>query len=335
MPPQHEATAGAELNRQPIGAGPYMLEEWNPDGNMVLVRNPHYWDRKAQHFDKIVVKFIPDINSRYAAVQNGDVDLTYVTHEQVRDARKNPKLQVIRQAATGSFTVQFNLKAPPLDDVRVRQALAHAVDRNADRDVVFAGEVEMANSFWSPPSPFACAVDYPSYDPGKARALLKDYGKPVKFTLRTPTSPIAVLAAELYQSYWKKVGIEAEILPVQNGPAYIGPVFAGNYEAALWDVPDLVDPDVQVYAPYHSKSGANITHADNAVFDAALERGRNSLDLEVRQQAYCDFSREFAKYLPVLLRDQHIYYAVANARLRGITHLRFGRFWPAAAWWEP
>ena len=334
MPPSHVAAAGAELNRKPIGAGPYMLTEWNPDGDMTLVRNPHYWDRKAQHFDKIVVKFIPDENSRYAAVQNGDIDMAFVPFEQVRDARKNPRLQVITQKATGSFTVMFNLKVPPLDDVRVRQALAYAVDRSADRKVVFADEVEMAKGFWPKDSPFGCEVDYPEYNPDKAKALLKDYGKPVKFTLRTPTSPIGVLGGQIYQSYWKKVGVEVELAPVQLGPAYIGPVFAGSYEATLWDVPDYVDPDVQVFAPFYSKSGANLSHADSPALDDALTRGRQSIDPAVRRQAYCDFAREFARYLPALLRDQHMYALVANAKLGGITHLRYGRFWPASAWWE-
>ena len=335
MPPQHEQTAGVELNRRPIGGGPYMLEDWNSDGNMVLVRNPYFWDRKAQHFDKIVLKFIPDINSRWAAVQNGDIDLAIpVGFEHVQEARKNPRLQVITQPATGSFTVNFNLKSPALQDVRVRQALAYAIDRSADRKVAFADEVEMADSFWPKDSPFGCAVDYPRYDPAKAKALLAEYGRPVKFSLRTPTSPLAVLGAELYQSYWRKVGVEVELVQVQLGPAYIGPVFAGNYEAALWDVPDLVDPDVQVYAPFHSGSGANVTRADNPVLDAALEKGRGSVDPEVRRQAYCDFAREFARYLPALLRDQHLYAAVANPKLRGVTQLRFGRIWPATWWWE-
>jgi len=336
MPAKYEASAEQDMNRKPIGAGPYMLSEWNQDGGMVLVRNPHYWNPDAQHFDKIVVKFIPDENSRYAALKNGDIDFVpFGSLQQVQDARKNPALQVIKQQGTGAFTVQFNTTMPPLDDVRVRQALAYATDRAAERKVIYSDEADMATSLWGKGSPWHCddAV-YPDYDPAKAQSLLKDYGKSVKLTLQVPAYPIGVLAGELYQSLWKKVGVETEIVQVQIGPSYIGPVFAGKYQAVLWDSPDLPDPDYQVYAVLHSGSGANVGRVNDPILDAALDRGRVSIDPAARKSAYCDVAKEMNKLVPFLLRDQHDYYAMANAKLRGVTHLRFGRFWPAEAWWE-
>jgi peptide/nickel transport system substrate-binding protein len=335
MPAKYEATAEQDMNRKPIGAGPYMLSEWNQDGGMVLQRNPHYWNPDVQHLDKIVVKFIPDENSRYAALKNGDIDFAFGSMQQVQDARKNPALQVIKQQGTGAFTVQFNTTSPPLDDVRVRQALAYAIDRAAERKVIFSDEAEMAKSLWPPGSPWHCdEAVYPEYDPAKAQSLLKEYGKPVKLTLQVPAFPIGALIGELYQSYWKKVGVETEISQVQIGPSYLGSVFAGKYQAVLWDSPDLPDPDVQVYAVLHSGSGANVGRVNDPVLDAALERGRVSMDSAVRKAAYCAVAREIDTFVPYLLRSQHDYYGMANAKLRGITHLRFGRFWPAEAWWE-
>ena len=233
MPAKYEASAEQDMNRKPIGAGPYMLTEWNQDGGMVLVRNPHYWNPDAQHLDKIVVKFIPDENSRYAALKNGDIDITLgsvsLTMQQVQDARKNPALQVIKEQGTGALNVQFNTSVPPLDDVRVRQALAYAIDRAAERKVIYSDEADMATSLWGKGSPWHCDdVVYPDYDPAKAQSLLKEYGRPVKLTLQVPAFPLGVLVGELYQSYWKKVGVETEIAQVQIGPAYFGPVFARN-----------------------------------------------------------------------------------------------------------
>jgi peptide/nickel transport system substrate-binding protein len=334
MPAKYEVSAEQDMNRKPIGAGPYMLQEWNQDGGMVLVRNSHYWNPDAQHLDKIVVKFVPDENSRYAALKNGDIDIAFGPMQQVQDARKNPRLQIIKQQATGAFTLQFNTASAPLDDVRVRLALAYAADRTAYKKVILSDEGEMAKSLWGAGSPWHCDVEYPEYDPAKAQSLLKDYGKPVKVTLQVPAYPLGVLIGELYQSFWKKVGVETEIVQVQVGPAYVGPVFAGKYQAVLWDSPDLPDPDNQVYAVLHSGSGANVTRTSDAILDAALDRGRTSMAPEERKSAYCDVSRELNKFVPFLLRDQHVYYAMANAKLRGVTHLRFGRFWPAEAWWE-
>jgi peptide/nickel transport system substrate-binding protein len=335
MPPRHEATAGADLNRTPIGAGPYMLENWNQDGDMVLIRNPNYWDPAAQHLDKIVIKFIPDENSRYAAVKSGDLDLTPVTFEQVIDARKIATLQVIAEKGSGAATLQFNTTVAPVDDKRVRHALAYAVDREVLNKVIYAGEGEMAKSFWPPGSSWECpGIAYPEYDPAKAKVLLAEYGKPVTIRLQTTPAPIAVLTAELYQSFWQKVGVKTEIRQVQSGPAYFGPVVSGTYMAALWNLPDLPDPDRQVYATYHSGSGANFTRTNDPLIDAALERGRRTTDVAARKQSYCDFARELNEYLPALLQAHNVYYAVANRRLRGLHHLTFGRFWPAEIWLE-
>ena len=335
MPPQHEATAGAELNRKPIGAGPYMLEDWNQDGDVVLVRNPNYWDPPAQHFDKIVIKFIPDDNSRYAAVKAGDVDITFATFEQAQDARKNQDLQVIADKGTGSSTLQFNTAVPPVDDRRVRQALAHAVDRAVLNKVIFAGEGELAKSFWGPGSAWDCGeAGYPEYDPAKSRALLAEFGKPVTIKLQTTPAPIFVLLAQLYQSFWKKVGVETEIVQVQNGPAYVGPIISGKYMTSLWVVPDLPDPDRQVYAAFRSGSEANFTRTSDPVLDDAIDRGHVTVDPTSRKQAYCDFAWEFNSHVPALLTVYNVYFAIANPKLRGIHHLSFGRTWPAEGWWE-
>ena len=110
-------------------------------------------------------------------------------------------------------------------------------------------------------------------------------------------------------------------------------MFAGNYQATL-ESPDLPDPDPQVYPVLHSGSGANIGRVNDPVLDEALDRGRVSIDSAERKTAYCNVAKEINKFVPYLLRSQHDYYAMANAKLRGITHLRFARFWPAEAWWE-
>jgi peptide/nickel transport system substrate-binding protein len=223
---------------------------------------------------------------------------------------------------------------PPFDDVRVRQALAYAIDRNAYKKAILSDEGTMAKSFWGANSPWHCDVEYPEYDPAKAQSLLKDYGKPVKFKLQLPPWRITVLVGELYQSYWKKVGIEAEIVQVPVGPSYTGPVFAGNYQAVGWDVPDLPDPDRQVFPVFHSGSGANLTHTNDRILDDALDRGRFTMDTQARKTAYCDFAREYNKYLPMLLAEQHVWYAIANAKLHVSANLGFGRYWPAENWWE-
>ena len=199
-----------------------------------------------------------------------------------------------------AYTVNINTSSPPLDDVRVRQALAYALDRNVELKVAFNGVGKLAASFWGPGSEWNCPdVGYPEYDPEKAKTLLKDYGKPVKVVLQSQPTPSMTTPAQLYQSFWQKVGIETEIKNIQGGPSYINPVLRGDYQIVLWEVADVPDPDFQVYQAFFSKSGGNLTKINDPKLDEAIETGRRSLDIDVRKQAYCDVSKEMAKQMPI------------------------------------
>jgi len=334
MPKEHQDGAGADLSRRPIGAGHYVMTEWKQDDSITFEKNPYYWNPKAQHLDRIVIRFLPDTTARFTAVKTGDIDIFYEPlGKQVIEARDDKTLKVMQYTGTGAHTVNLNTSVPPLDDIRVRQALAHALDRNVELKVAFAGVGEIANSFWGPGSEWNCPdVGYPDYNPDKARALLKDYGKPVKVVLQTQTTPTMAIPAQLYQSFWQKVGIETEIRSIQGGPSYIQPVLRGDYQIAMWEVVDVPDPDFQVYQAFFSKSGGNLTRINDPILDEAIQTGRRNLDLNIRKQAYCDFSKEMAKQMPILLRLQSNYLAITNPRVNGIPPMRRGLVRLNEAW---
>ena len=130
MPAEHEDSSGPDLNRRPIGAGPYMMTEWKQDDSITFEKNPNYWNPKAQHLDKIVIRFLPDPTARFTAVKTGDIDIFYEPlGKQVIEARNDNTLKVVEYTGTGAYTLNINTSSPPLDDVRVRQALAYALDR--------------------------------------------------------------------------------------------------------------------------------------------------------------------------------------------------------------
>ena len=166
----------------------------------------------------------------------------------------------------------------------------------------------------------------------KAKALLADYGKPVKLTLTTSITAIGQLAAQVYQSFWKKAGIEVDFRQVQVGPQYIGEVVRGDYDLAFWRIPDLADPDFQVYAPFHSSSGANFTKTDNKKIDEALETGRRSLEFATRKQAYCDFTKEMTSHMSFLFGGHNTYFVLAAKAVRNLPPLRQGYFRAAEVW---
>jgi len=335
MPAEHQNSAGPDLNRRPIGAGPYVMTEWKQDDSITFEKNPNYWNPKAQHLDKIVIRFVPDPTARFTAVKTGDIDIFYEPlGKQVNEARNDKTLKVVEYTGTGASTLNINTSSPPLDDVRVRQALAHAVDRNVELKVVYDGAGKLATSFWGPGSVWNCPdVVYPEYNPDKAKALLKEYGKPVKVVLQA--QPTQSVPAQLYQSFWQKVGIETEIRSIQGGPSYINPVLRGDYQIAFWEVVDVPDPDFQVYQAFFSKSGGNITKINDPKLDEAIEAGRRSLDIGVRGKAYCDFSKEMARQMPIMLRTQSNYSAITQARVHDIPPLRRGLVRLNAVWLDP
>ena len=335
MPTEHQNSAGPDLNRRPIGAGPYVMTDWKQDDSITFEKNPNYWNPKAQHLDKIVIRFLPDPTARFTAVKTGDIDIFYEPlGKQVNEARNDKTLKVVEYTGTGASTLNINTSSPPLDDIRVRLALAHALDRNVEIKVAYDGVGKLATSFWGPGSVWNCPdVGYPEYNPEKAKALLKDYGKPVKVVLQA--QPTQAVPAQLYQSFWQKVGIETEIKSIQGGPSYINPVLRGDYQIAFWEVVDVPDPDFQVYQAFFSKSGGNITKINDPKLDEAIEVGRRSLDIGVRKKAYCDVSKEMAKQMPILLRTQSNYSAITQARVHDIPPLRRGLVRLNGVWVDP
>jgi ABC-type transport system substrate-binding protein len=337
MPVEHEDSAGPDLNRRPIGAGPYRMTEWKQDDSISLEKNPNYYNPKAQHLEKIVIRFLPDPTARFTALKTGDIDIFYEPlGKQLIEARNDNTLKIVETTGTGASTLNINTSSPPLDDIRVRRALAHALDRNVELKVAFNGIGQLATSFWGPGSEWNCPnVGYPEYDPEKAKTLLKEYGKPVKVVLQSRPTPTLTVPAQLYQSFWQKVGIETEIRNIEGGPAYINPVLRGDYQIAFWEVADVPDPDFQVYQAFFSKSGGNITRINDPRLDEAIETGRRSLDLNVRKAAYCDVAKQMAKQMPILLRTQSIYSAITLARVHNIPPLRRGVLRLNEVWVDP
>jgi hypothetical protein len=119
-------------------------------------------------------------------------------------------------------------------------------------------------------------------------ALLRSWPSGSGLEVQTFECARCTIPAQLYQSFWQKVGIETEIRNIEGGPSYINPVLRGDYQIAFWEVADVPDPDFQVYQAFFSKSGGNITKINDPKLDEAIETGRRSLDINVRKQAYCD-----------------------------------------------
>jgi peptide/nickel transport system substrate-binding protein len=182
--------------------------------------------------------------------------------------------------------------------VRVRRALAYAIDRDKQNTLTSGGIGTPASG------PFAKGVmgylpdtGYPEYDPAEARALLDDYetetGIEVKFTITSPADENSLESAQVVKSAWDAVGIDTTIQPVGDQSQYISYAVGGQYDVILWRNHPGGDPDGQ-YVWWHSGSPVNFGRINDPVIDRDLEAGRVERDRAKREQTYEDLNREFA-----------------------------------------
>src|SRR3981189_2839105 len=125
-------TRGDDYNRNPVGTGPYILKSWTAGARMVLERNPDYWNKGHPYLDRIVLKPLPDAQSRFASLQSGEADIIWddeSSADNIQRAQKDSRMTVHTYVGSGAQVYAFNAKVAPFDDVRVRQALGMAIAR--------------------------------------------------------------------------------------------------------------------------------------------------------------------------------------------------------------
>jgi peptide/nickel transport system substrate-binding protein len=208
-------TKGDDYNRNPVGTGPYILKSWAAGDRLVLEKNPDYWNKGHPYLDRIVLKPLPDAQSRFASLQSGEADIVWDDEydpDNIQKAKKDPKMTVHTYVGSGAQVYAFNTKVAPFDDVRVRQALVMAIDRKKMSQAITNGLSIPATNPYGEGSWVKCKDDgaLPN-DIEKARALIKDYGKPVDFKMIVSATPRGRNIGQVLQQFWKQAGANMEI----------------------------------------------------------------------------------------------------------------------------
>jgi ABC-type transport system substrate-binding protein len=277
-----------------------MVKEWKDGVGVTMVRNPNYWNPKAQHVDEIFYMVISNEPARFKALQAGTVDVMYITRGYFGEIKKDANLKVITgPRGNAGFLVSFNNSKPPFNDLRVRKALAHAIDRRA-LTRVGGSEREPSNDWYGKGHPWECKnVKWPEYNPAKAKALLKDYGKPIKAVLNHFPVTHVGRSAEAVAVMWRKVGVQATAKKGGRGPAYLRPLLTGKFDLFTF-VGGLTPDPALVAAYYHSKHPSNkMFKIKDPKVDAALIKLGNARGKAARHAASCEYQQ--------LLVDQQRY----------------------------
>jgi peptide/nickel transport system substrate-binding protein len=328
---------GDDYNRNPVGTGPYVLKSWTAGDRMILEKNPNYWDKDKVYFDRITLKPLPDAQSRFASLQSGEADIIWddeTDADSIQRAEKDPKLKVHTYAGSGAAVAAFNTKVAPLDDIRVRQALVMALDRKKMSQALTNGLARPASNPYGDGSWVKCKDDgaLPE-DLEKAKALIKDYGKPVEFKMLVTATPRGRAGGQVLQQLWKRAGANMEIEQVDQ--ATIPPrAFMRQFQVTPWRIVDSADPDTQMYANFKSGSPVALANYSNPELDKLLEHARTTADTTQRIEDYCAISRLINKEAIWYWTFQNTYYAISSAKLKGLPKMYSGVIDVSRAWKE-
>ena len=299
-----------ELSRNPIGSGPFCFVSAEQDRYVEVRRNDNYWGEKAK-LARVRFLVVPDTTTRALELRKGSADLGLeLAPDMVLTLRREPHLQVLTGPGTRVQYMAFNLRDPILKDVRVRQAIAYALDTGPLIHYIWRDFARPADSVL-PPQSWAYDGDVRHYphDPDKARQLLAQAGYPetngIRFHLqmKTSTEETSRTIAAVFQQQFREIGIALDIRSFESA-TFFSDVTHGEFQTySLRWVGGNQDPEIFEYAFDSAKiipNGANRQYYSNPRVDALIAKGRAELDQNARKQDYAQIQEILAQDLPYI-----------------------------------
>ena len=238
------------IKSMPIGTGAFKFSGWVQGDKIELVRNPEYWGTPPA-LENATFKFISDPTAAFAAMMAQDIDafVGFPAPENLPQFEADPRFQVLVGSSEGETILSTNNKMPPLDNVMVREAIAHAIDRQAIIDGAMFGYGTPIGTHFAPHNPdYVDLTANSAYDPEKAKALLAEAGFPdgFKTTLKLPPPSYARRGGEIIAAQLRAVGIETEISNLEWAQ-WLEQVFRGK-DFGLTIVSHTEPFDIGIYA---------------------------------------------------------------------------------------
>jgi peptide/nickel transport system substrate-binding protein len=300
--------AGDAFAEHPVGTGPFMFESVSRGQELVLVRNPDYY-RGAPLLDRLILRPIPEVTARMAALRSGEVDWIEVPAPDEVPALEAEGYQVLTNYYSHVWPWVFDVTEPPWDDVRVRQAVNYAIDRDTMSEALLNGTGSPALQY-VPPSDLGYdpANDVYSYDPDRARELLAEAGYADGFSTSVsfPTSGsgnmVPIPMNEAIQRDLAEVGIDVELEPIEWG-AMLGDFFAG----AIPGDADSLNISLGFVLPslwgvwFSCDSTINVGHYCNPDADALIAEAAAVIDPAARGEIFAELGALLAEDAPWLL----------------------------------
>lgn len=293
-PKNYTETAGTDFGIKPVGTGPFKLESWTPDSELVLAAFDDYFRGRPQ-FDSLIMKIVPEAQTMALMFRKGDLDVFDLDfgRSQIPEFKKDAewKDHIVSGPRVGTYYLSINEKIAPFDNPKVREALMYAIDRQTLIDKLYYGTGIPAKGILAP-GLAGYNADLPgfAYDPEKSKALLKEAGFESGFEMeltQTTDSPSTLNINEALQAMLAQVGIKAEIVQMDSaawsGTRKEGKL--GSYNTS-WSA-DFNDPDNFIYTFFApANSVARSWNYENKTVQDQLVQARTMTDMAARYKLY-------------------------------------------------
>lgn len=295
------------------GTGPYMYGEWVQGDYLQLLRFEDFWGG-AKKTEEFIFKYIPEAASRLIALQNGEVDYCLDPPSvSLHYVAEDPNLVLYQIPSSNMRYVFLNTSIAPFDDIRVRQAVAHAIDRESMIIMVYEGNAQPATNVMHPTCEFYSELPYLEYDPELSKQLLAEAGYPngFKTEIYSSTGSVQKAVAATLQGQLSEVGIQAEIFSLEsavfnansyihNGPYPIGISGWGGFSSG---------PDNGLRSIFYSSGSLNAQSFDDPYIDQLIDEAKSTGDEEERMKLYTEISEYMindSSWIPIAIEQFNI-----------------------------
>lgn len=289
---------GKEISRNPVGTGAFQFVGWKPD-EVTVRKNENYWKPGLPHVDAVSLRSVPESGARIAMLQAGEADfIAPMPPEMFKVVEKNPDIVVQRTPSLAVKYLAFNTAQKPFDDLRVRQAMNYAVDKDAFVRVVYNGFARVSDSPLPDNLAFHSKQQLWPYDPEKAKQLLKEAGYENGFEtdMWGINNTVSTRAMQFLQQQFAQVGIKAEVRPLESGVLYgdlltdAAPkdsklkMYYGGWSSSTGDADWALRPlfSTTSFPP----TLYNVGFYNNADVDADIVKAMSTSDAAVKTEAY-------------------------------------------------
>jgi peptide/nickel transport system substrate-binding protein len=327
--PKEAVEEHGDLNAVMVGTGPFVFVEFIPNTRTAVKKNPDYWREGKPYLDGIEFIPIPEDRARTDNITTGNVDYAdQIPQKDIDILKDNPNLRLEGGPSTLFDFLYFNLRKPPFDNLKVRQAIAWAIDRKALTDTVLYGHGHPITCGvivpwnWGYYDEAKCNL-YTKQDLEKAKQLLAEAGYADGFSVVLKCGApykAQIDAAQMIKEWLAPLKIEVEVVPTEWA-TYINDLMSHNFEMGIVGWMGMTDPDEWMWQHYHSTGQYNLWGYSNPKVDELLKKGRQLVTPEERKPVYDEAQKIVAEEAPLAYFFHYEQYEAVANYVKGYQHM--------------